>query len=101
MITASVMKGLINSLLFTLSITSGLRFYILKLILICVALRDLVLFVHLKNVKNTHGGVFLFSTPAWVFFTFLNGANGTKSRKMPHMLKSRLLVVVSSHNVNG
>ena len=45
-------------------------------------LRDLVLFVHLKNVKNTIGGVLLLewrllaynftkiNTPAWLFFTF-------------------------------
>ena len=48
---------------------------------------------NLKNVKNTHGGVLLLvklqaeaynftksNTPSWVFFTFLNCANGTKSR---------------------
>ena len=34
---------------------------------------DLVEFVQLKNVKNTHGGVLLLEsdTPLWVFFTFL------------------------------
>ena len=31
----------------------------LKLMFICDALRDLVPFVHFKNVKNTHGGVLL------------------------------------------
>ena len=46
----------------------------------CDALLDLVPFVQLKNVKNTHGGVLLFAeacnftkinTPSWVFFSFL------------------------------
>ena len=45
---------------------------------ICGALRDLVPFVQLKNVKNTHRGVLLLvacnftksNTPPWVFFTF-------------------------------
>ena len=41
------------------------------------ALRDFVLFVQVKNVKNTHERVLLFvklqaknNTPSWVFFTF-------------------------------
>ena len=41
-----------------------------------------------KNVKNTHGGVLLLeklqakgSTPPWVFFTFFNCTNSTKSFK--------------------
>ena len=50
---------------------------------ICDTLRDLVAFVKLKNVKNTHEGVLLLvklqakacnftksNTPPWVFFTF-------------------------------
>ena len=43
-------------------------------------------------MKNTHGGVLLLAcnftksnTPPWVFFTFLNCTNGTKSRKAPRM----------------
>ena len=65
---------------------------------ICDALRDLVRFVQFKNVKNTHGGVSILVkfqasacnftkiyTPLWVFFTFLNCANGTKLRNAPHM----------------
>ena len=40
---------------------------------------------NIKNLKNTHGGVLLLgnftksNTPPWVFFTFLNCTNGTKS----------------------
>ena len=42
-----------------------------------------------KNVKNAHGGVLFVvklqasksRTPPWVFFTFLNFTNGTKSCK--------------------
>ena len=56
---------------------------------------------NLKNVKNTHGGVLLLAklqaeacnftksnTPPWVFFTFLNCTNGTKSRKRSTYIKA-------------
>ena len=54
-------------------------------------LRDLLPFVQSKNVKNTHGGGFNYNftknnTPPWVFFTFLNCTNGTKSHNAPHIL---------------
>ena len=61
---------------------------------ICDTLRDLVPFVQFKNVKNTHGGVLLLvklqaeaksNTSPWVFFTFLNCKNGTKSLNTPHI----------------
>ena len=46
---------------------------------------------NLKAAKNTHGGVLLFFTKSntfkWVFFTFLNCANGTRSRYVSHMSK--------------
>ena len=63
--------------------------------LICGALRDLVLFAQFKNVKK---GVLLLvklqgkacnfnksTAPPWVFFTFFNCAHGTKSRNAPHL----------------
>ena len=52
----------------------------------CDALFDLVTLVQFKKRENTHGGVLLSvklradSTPPWLFFTFLNHRNGTKSR---------------------
>ena len=49
--------------------------------------KHLGLTLDMKNMKNTHGGVLLLAcnftksnTPPWVFFTFLNCINGTKSR---------------------
>ena len=49
-----------------------------KVTFICGVLRDLVLLIQLKNVKNTHGGVLILAgfslqhykinTPPWVFF---------------------------------
>ena len=54
---------------------------------------------NLKNVKSTHGGLFMLvklqastcnftkiSTPPWVFLCFLNCTNGAKSRNAPHIL---------------
>ena len=51
-------------------------------------------------MKSTHGGVLILvklqasacnftkiNTPPWVFFTFLNCTNATKSRNAPHMGK--------------
>ena len=46
---------------------------------ICDVLRDLVPFVQLKNVKNT---------PPWVFFTFFNRTNCTKSRNASHIVRT-------------
>ena len=58
------------------------------------ALHKLVPFVQFKKVKNTHGGKTLLQklhasacnftksiTPLWMFFTFFNCTNGTKSCK--------------------
>ena len=45
-------------------------------------------FYYLKNVKNTHWGVLLLvksETPPWVFSTFWNCKNDTKSRKASHI----------------
>ena len=48
---------------------------------------------NLKDVKNTHGGFLLlvklqaFNTSPWVFFTFLNCTNCTKSRNASYMQK--------------
>ena len=65
----------------------------LAFIIVCDAMRDLVLFVQFKKRENTHGGalllvMFYFSksnTPPWVFFTFLNCINGSKSRAKHHI----------------
>ena len=59
-----------------------------------------------KNVKNTHEGVLLLvklqakacnftksNTPSWVFFTFLNYTNGTKSRNTSYLEPSRTSAV--------
>ena len=61
----------------------------------CDALRDLVPFAQFENVINIHGGVLLLvklqasggnfterNTPPWMFFSFLNCTNGTKSRNV-------------------
>ena len=60
---------------------------------------------NLKDVKNTHGSVLVLvklqaeacnftkrNTP-WVFFTFLNCTNGTKSRKASQLRLRRHLLV--------
>ena len=43
---------------------------------------------NLKSVRNTHPWrrVTFRNTPTWVFFTFVNCKNDTKSPKTPHML---------------
>ena len=59
-----------------------------------------------KNVKNTHEGVLHLvklqakacnftksNTPSWVFFTFLNYTNGTKSRNASYLEPSRTSAV--------
>ena len=51
---------------------------------ICDILRDLVPFVQLKNVKNTHGGALLLVKLQAESCT-LNCTNGTKSRQTSHM----------------
>ena len=53
---------------------------------------------NLKNVKNTHEGVLLFSnTPPWVFSRFLNCRNDAKSRKAPYFkLNMHYLIVLAS-----
>ena len=64
----------------------------------------------LKNVENTHGGVFPLvksqalacsfiknDTSPWVFFRFLNWANSTKSRKASQSKFSRKLVKFQSN----
>ena len=50
----------------------------------CDILRDLVPFVQLKNVKNTHGGALLLVKLQAESCT-LNCTNGTKSRQTSHM----------------
>ena len=47
----------------------------------CDALRDLVAFVQFKKREKIN-------TPPWVFFTFLNCSNATKSRNASHLGKS-------------
>ena len=50
--------------------------------IICDALRDLVLFVQFRNVKNSHDGVLpLVTLFHGCFSRFLNCTNGTKSGK--------------------
>ena len=49
---------------------------------ICDVLRDLVPFLFIKRVKNTHSGV---SLRVLCFLRFLNCTNGTKLRKTSHM----------------
>ena len=62
---------------------------------ICDTLRDLVPFVQLKNVRNTHKGVLLLVKPAILlkltfllgsFSRFLNCTSDTKSQKTSHMM---------------
>ena len=61
-------------------------------------LRDLVPFLSLEDVRNTHGAVLLLVTlqtlicnftlsiiPPWVFSRFLNHTNSSKLRKPSHM----------------
>ena len=63
-------------------------------ITICDVLRDLVTFVQLKNMKNTHGGLLLLvnlqatksETPPWVFSHFLISTNATKSRNASQLI---------------
>ena len=58
---------------------------------ICDALHDLLPFVQLKNVKNTHGGVLILLKLTLLhgcFSHFFNCTNGTKSRNASHMLGS-------------
>ena len=51
------------------------------------ALRDLVPFVQLKNVKNAYGGVMLkVSLHRGCFSLFSNCTNGTKLRKVFHIV---------------
>ena len=50
------------------------------------ALRNLVPFVQSKKCeKHPWRSVTKINTPPWVFFTFLNCTNGTKSRNAPHL----------------
>ena len=52
---------------------------------VCDALRDLVSFAHLKNVKNTHGGVLhLVKLQDGSFSSVSNCTNGTKLRRASH-----------------
>ena len=55
----------------------------------CDALRDLVYLCNLKNLKNTHSGVLLFTFSKvagyWCFSHFLNWTNGTKWCKALHL----------------
>ena len=55
---------------------------------ICDVLHDLVPFVQLENVKNTHGEMLLLLLKVTLFHgcfsRYLNCTNGTKSRKASH-----------------
>ena len=56
---------------------------------------------NLKNVKNTHALACNFTkinTPPWVFLTFFNYINGTKSRNAPHMRNIDFVNVISFFN---
>ena len=60
----------------------------------CDVLRDLLTFVQLKNMKNTHGGLLPLvklqatksETPPWVFSHFLISTNATKSRNASQLI---------------
>ena len=54
-------------------------------------LRDLVPFAQFKNVKNTHGAVLTLLHEC--FSRFLNCKNGTKSRKISHIVDDLLYVI--------
>ena len=71
----------------------------IKIMFICGALRDLVPFLQFKkrekhpwrsanfsNVASLACNFTKFNTPPWVFFTFLNCRNGTKSRNASHLV---------------
>ena len=62
---------------------------------------------NLKNMKNSHGGVLILvklhaaacnfakiNTPPWVFFTFFNCTNGTKSHNTTHITVERSFLAV-------
>ena len=90
----SVLPFLLLGKLVTDSFASAIFF------IICDALHDLVPFIQLKNVKNTHGGVLLLVKfqlkPVALlketlfrryFSRFLNSTNGTKLSKTSHILE--------------
>ena len=68
--------------------------------LICDAFCDLVQFVQFKKLKKhrCRGVIFITksNTPPWVFLHFLNGTNGTKSRKASHII----LILKNNNNNN-
>ena len=74
----------------------------MKLKINCDALRDLVLFVDLKNTKSTHGGELLLvklqaskNTHPWVFFTFF------KLYKWYQIITQNITIILRSNQSYG